>query len=270
MSNFSMLTAVTRDDTDTFSLDVDRSSFIARGPNGGYIAAVLLRALLARLDDLEGGAAARPPRSLTVHYPAPPTVGPAVITTEVIRAGRSLVTCAARLTQEGKPMATALAAFSPPWPGDSWNDRPAPDVPSADTATDDRLDRPPLPFLDYWEHRFTKGRVVDPTGAAETEGWIRLAEPEPIDGPVVAAMTDAFPPAVFTRSATPNPVPTVDLTIHFRAGLPMAGLEPDDFVLGRFRTRTVAEGFLEEDGELWTTTGVLLAQSRQLAIMLPG
>jgi hypothetical protein len=50
----------------------------------------------------------------------------------------------------------------------------------------------------------------------------------------------------------------------------MAGLEPDDFVLGRFRTRTVAEGFLEEDGELWTTTGVLLAQSRQLAIMLPG
>jgi acyl-CoA thioesterase len=83
-------------------------------------------------------------------------------------------------------------------------------------------------------------------------------------------MTDAFPPAVFTRAAAPNPVPTVDLTIHFRTTLPMPGLEPDDFVLGHFTTRTVAEGFLEEDGELWTADGRLVAHSRQLAIMLPG
>lgn len=269
MSGFNTLTAVQRDDTDSFLLDVDPSSFIARGPNGGYIAAILLRALLARVDDLEGGAAARP-RSLTVHYPAPPTAGPAAITTEVIRAGRSLVTCAARLTQQGKPMAAALAAFSPAWPGEAWNDRPAPQAAPAETLTYGGLERPPLPFLDYWDHRFTKGRVVDPDGPAETQGWIRLAEPEPIDGPVVAAMTDAFPPAVFTRYAVPNPVPTVDLTIHFRTGLPMDGLEPDDFVLGHFRTRTVVEGFLEEEGELWTNNGALLAQSRQLAIMLPG
>ncbi|MEY2423768.1 MAG: hypothetical protein QOI95_3835 [Acidimicrobiaceae bacterium] len=270
MSGFSTLTAVARDDTDTFSLDVDASSFIARGPNGGYIAAVLLRALLARIDDLDGGAATRAPRSLTVHYPAPPRTGAAVITTEVIRAGRSLVTCAARLTQEGKPMATALAAFSPAWPGEAWNDRRPPDAPPAETVTHGGLERPPLPFLDYWDHRFTRGRVVDQTGPAETQGWIRLAEPEPIDGPVVAAMTDAFPPAVFTRAAPPIPVPTVDLTIHFRVGLPMVGLESDDFVLGQFRTRTVADGFLEEDGELWSADGTLVAQSRQLAIMLPG
>ncbi|MEY2447355.1 MAG: hypothetical protein QOH79_831 [Acidimicrobiaceae bacterium] len=268
MAGFTTLTGVARDDTDHFSLDVDQSSFIARGPNGGYIAAVLLRALTERLGDLDGDA--RPPRSLTVHYPAPPTVGPAEITTEVIRAGRSLVTCAARLTQKGRPMAAALAAFSPAWPGGSWNDRVALSAPAADTLDHGRLERPPLPFLDYWDHRFTKGRAVDADGPAETEGWIRLAAPEPIDGPVVAAMTDAFPPAVFTRFASPNPVPTVDLTIHFRAALPMAGLEPDDFVLGRFRTQTLVEGFLEEDGELWTADGVLVAQSRQLAVMLPG
>jgi acyl-CoA thioesterase len=270
MSSFTALTAVARDDTDRFSLDIDSSSFIARGPNGGYIAAVLLRALLARIDDLDGGVEARPPRSLTVHYPAPPAAGPALITTEVIRAGRSLATCTARLTQQGKPMAVALAAFSPPWPGEPWTDRPAPEAPAADTVPYGGLERPPLPFLDYWDHRFTKGRVLDRTGPAETQGWIRLADPQPIDGPVVAAMTDAFPPAVFTRAIAPNPVPTVDLTIHFRASLPRPGLEPHDFVLGHFRTRTLAEGFLEEDGELWTADGELLAHSRQLAIMLPG
>jgi acyl-CoA thioesterase len=266
---FSALTAVSRDDTDHFTLDVDQSSFIARGPNGGYIAAVLLRALEARVGDL-GGDGHRSPRSLTVHYPAPPKVGPAVVTTEVIRAGRSLVTCAARLLQDGKPMATALAAFSPAWPSEDWNDRRMPPAPTPASLGAVTLERPPLPFLDYWDHRFTGGRTADPAGPAETQGWIRLVEPETIDGPVVAAMTDAFPPAVFTRSATSSPVPTVDLTIHFRVGLPLAGLEPSDFVLGHFHTRTMAEGFLEEDGELWTAGGVLVALSRQLAIMLPG
>jgi acyl-CoA thioesterase len=269
MDGFRALTAVRREDTDRFSLDVDQSSFIARGPNGGYIAAVLLQALVERIDDLGDGGQPRPARSLTVHYPAPPVVGPAVITTEIIRAGRSLVTCAARLEQDGKPMATALAAFSPAWTGESWSDAPAPDAPPADQLSYGGLERPPLPFLDYWDHRFTKGRVVDTNGPAETQGWIRLAQLEPIDAPVVAAMTDAFPPAVFTRYQAPNSVPTVDLTIHFRIGLPSASLEPDDWVLGHFRTRTVAEGFLEEDGELWLANGALLAQSRQLAIMLP-
>lgn len=167
-------------------------------------------------------------------------------------------------------MAVALAAFSPPWPGETWNDRPAPEAPPAATVTHGGIDRPPLPFLDYWDHRFTLGREVRTDGPAETQGWIRLAEPEPIDGPVVAAMTDAFPPAVFTRMTGPNPVPTVDLTVHFRTSLPLPGLEPEDFLLGHLRTRTVAEGFLEEDGELWTAGGQLVALSRQLAIMLPG
>lgn len=267
-SSFRALTDIRREDTDRFAVDIDQGSFIARGPNGGYIAAVLLRALQTRIDDL--GGAPRPPRSLTIHYPAPPTIGPAVITTDVIRAGRSLVTAATRLEQDGKPMAVALAAFSPPWPGESWTDETAPAAPRPADVTGSGLERPPLPFLQYWEHRFTKGRVVDERGPAETEGWIRLAQPEPIDAPVVAAMTDAFPPAVFTRAAAPNPVPTVDLTIHFREGVPAAGLDPDRWVLGRFRTRTITEGFLEENGELWTDDGRLLAQSRQLAIVLPG
>lgn len=268
--SFSELTAVQRDDTDRFSLHVDEGSFIIRGPNGGYVAAVLLRALQARVDDLDSGNGARPPRSMTIHYAAPPTVGPAVITTEVIRAGRSLATALARLEQDGKPMAVALAAFSPAWPGEEWTHEPPPVAPSPDDVVDSFLDRPPMPFTTYWEHRFTKGHAFDPSGAAETEGWIRLVDREPIEAPVIAAMTDAFPPAVFTRSDAPSPVPTVDLTIHFRTGVPDGGLDRNMWVFGRFNTRTLAEGFLEENGELWSEEGRLLAQSRQLAIRLPG
>ena len=266
--SFGELTAVARVDVDRFSLRVDERSFIVRGPNGGYVAAVLMRALQERIADLDD--THRAPRSMTIHYPAPPHAGDAVITTEIVRAGRSLVTASARLEQQGAPVSVSIAAFSPSWPGADWHDETPPDVPGPDAIVHGERDRAPLPFTSYWSYRFARGHVVDPKGPAAVDAWIRLMKPEPINGPVVAAMTDAFPPAVFARSDTPNPVPTIDLTIHFRTGLPPDGLAPSQWVLGSFRTRTIAEGFLEENGDLWTEDGRLLAQSRQLAIRLPG
>jgi acyl-CoA thioesterase len=263
--SFSELTHVTRAGTDAFTVDIDPSAFIVRGPNGGYLAALLLRALTQRVDD-----PTRAPRSLTVHYPAAPTEGPATITTEIIRAGRSLVTASARLEQGGRPMAVALAAFSPAWDGPEWADLKPPSTPSANdipTRTDEGMT---LPFLAHWDQRMAIGGLPGTEAAhAESGGWIRLAEPEPIDAIVVAAMSDAWIPAVFTRLADRNPVPTVDLTVHFRTTLPHPSTPPDSHVLVHFRNNTSAEGFWEEDGELWSPDGTLLAQSRQLAIMMP-
>ena len=54
-----------------------------------------------------------------------------------------------------------------------------------------------------------------------------------------------------------------------RAELPHPGLAADAFVLASFRTTVAADGFLEEDGEVWAPDGTLLAQSRQLATVLP-
>ena len=55
--------------------------------------------------------------------------------------------------------------------------------------------------------------------------------------------------------------------MHFRETLPLAGARLDDWTLAAFRTRVVREGFLEEDGELWSQDGRLLAHSRQLAVL---
>ena len=52
--------------------------------------------------------------------------------------------------------------------------------------------------------------------------------------------------------------------MHFRSPLPI----DDALLLGRFRTRQVRDGFFEEDGELWAPDGTLVAQSRQLGLLL--
>lgn len=62
----------------------------------------------------------------------------------------------------------------------------------------------------------------------------------------------------------PNGVPTIDLTVHFR----QAPSRQPGWALVRFRTTVAAEGYVEEDGEAWSADGRLLAQSRQLAVVV--
>ena len=57
-----------------------------------------------------------------------------------------------------------------------------------------------------------------------------------------------------------------NLTIHIRGPLPPAGMREADHLLGRFSSRLSVAGVWEEDGELWTPGGQLIAQSRQLAL----
>ncbi len=90
-------------------------------------------------------------------------------------------------------------------------------------------------------------------------------DPEPTDAHVLVQVTDAWVPAIFGITAERLGVPTVDLTVHLR----QAVLADDDgWLLVRFRTRLAAAGYLEEDGEIWDRAGRLLAQSRQLAVIL--
>ena len=102
---------------------------------------------------------------------------------------------------------------------------------------------PPLPnlppFTQQWEIRPAIGTtpLSGANGAARTGGWIRPLDPQPIDAALVAQLTDAWLPAVFVRLTEPNAVPTIDLTIHFRADLPL----PPDYVLATFESR-VSQG----------------------------
>ena len=100
-------------------------------------------------------------------------------------------------------------------------------------------------------------------------GWMRFRRPTAIDAAAIACFADAWMPAIFTRIDFRAAAPTVDLTVHFRSEFPRPDLGPEDFVLGVFRSHRAESGFWEEDGEIWTRGGELVAQSRQLALLLP-
>lgn len=261
-------TAVARVDDATFQARIDPGWFVVRGPNGGYLAAIILRALEARVGDPRRAA-----RSLTVHFVAPSDAGDVLITTSVEHEGRSLTSCSARVTQDDRLVALAVAACSAPRPGPSFCDLEPPEVPPPHSLSKTVPFPEAPPIASRWDTRWAIGRPPEPGAPrarhAVAGGWIRCEEPQLLDPPAVAAVTDAWLPAIFTRVDESLFVPTIDLTVHFRSSLPHPGLAAGDFVLSVFRTTVTADGFMEEDGEVWSADGTLLAQSRQLAATIP-
>jgi acyl-CoA thioesterase len=265
MSRFDIDTAVEPLGAGRYRVRIDEGWWVRSGPNGGYVGAIVLRAL-----EREVGDPARTCRSFTVHYLARPAAGAADVEVVVERTGRSLTSVSARLTQEGRALAIAVAAMSTPRPGPEFCALEMPDVPGPEDAgpspfrTDGSV---PLPALhDRYEYRHAIGpRPFSGGDEALAGGWIRLADPSPVDAAVLVAYADAWVPAMFGRVSGGWGYSTIDLTLHLRA-LPPAGY--DDWCLVRYRSSASTDGFCEEDCEIWTRDGLLLAQTRQLAAVM--
>jgi hypothetical protein len=159
-----------------------------------------------------------------------------------------------------KLLALAVGAFSGVWPSAiDYDDAPMPDVAPPDPMPEPRDG--PMPIASQWRMQGALGR----DGTAHTGGWMAPRDLEhPVDAALVVALTDAWIPAPFVVKREPFAAPTIDLTVHIRASLP---LSPQP-ILGEFSSSLSREGYFEEDGRLWTPDGRLLAQSRQLALAL--
>ena len=265
-SRFASDTAVRPAGDGAYEAHVAPSWWIIRGPNGGYLAAIISRAVLAEVE----GTGQRL-RSLTLHYLRAPEEGSCRVEVTVERRGRTLTSMSLRVMQGGRPVILGLAATAVDRPGPAFSDLPMPDVePPVDPTPVVPLPAgsPAIPMRDQYEMQprlgadRTRGEVISD---AVTGGWIRLADPEDVDDVVVSALADAWTPAVFSRITEPLGVPTIDLTVHFRDEPPGR----PDWTFARFRSRHAVGGYVEEDGELWSSDGRLLAQCRQLAVELP-
>jgi acyl-CoA thioesterase len=265
MTPFEVATAVENLGEGRFRGELHPEWRVVKGAHGGYISAIILRALTEALDDPE-----RKIRSFTTHFLAAPEEGPVEVRTSIERTGRSMTSMSARLEQEGKPMALSLAAFSVSRPGFSFDDAVPPDIGPPETGFPVPSVGEGIPrFLGNFDMRWLiGGPPFSGSPVAELGGWIRLEPPTLADAPVIACLLDAWAPAIFPRATRRVLCPTVDLTMHFRSPIPQPDAAPEDYYIGHFWSKMSREGFFEEDGELWSKDGVLLAQSRQLALAI--
>jgi acyl-CoA thioesterase len=234
-----------------------------RGPLGGYVMAIVLRGLELAVADPE-----RTARSATMHFLRVPEAGPVTVRAQIEREGRSLTTVSGRLEQDGELLGLALGAWSKPWESPLLDGDPMPAVGPPDG-------RDPIGAIEgrrvppEFARRLTmQPRLGNPpfsgVETGEIGGWLGLVEERPIDALTIAVLADAWFPAPWPRLTELAPAPTIDLTIHFRTPLP----QPDGLLLGHFTNSLVRDGFFDEDGRLWDSAGELVAQSRQLGLLL--
>jgi len=167
---------------------------IGQVPNGGYTAAVIVRALLAH-------SSAEVPVSLTTHYYRPTIAdAPFTIRTEVRRRGRTMTHADAVVEQDGKGRARSVAVLGG-YPGsDELLAAPPPPIASADEcdARNPTAQGFNMTLLDSLDVR------IDPSGidtqspesqGAQIDGWVRFRDDRPNDAIALALFVDAFPPA---------------------------------------------------------------------------
>lgn len=238
---------------------LDTRWWIYLGPNGGFLASLCLKALQEVIGDHVQ------PRTLSVHYPGRATEGAVEFEVQIDKKGRTFTFASGRMYQDGKLMSTFLGSFAPATGTSGFDDSPMPDVKMPEDIPEVVVPDEMIPeFSRKFDYRpATDALPFTRSERAEFTAWIRFKDERPIDSLLMPTVADGFFPAIFVKRDGPAPVPTIDLSVHFRASLP----RDYDWILGRFETKRAAEGFFEEDGEMWARDGTLIAQSRQLALI---
>ncbi|MFE7327566.1 thioesterase family protein [Streptomyces sp. NPDC057565] len=265
-SEFDRDTAVTLREEGVYDAELSAGWTIIHAVNGGYLLAMLGRALGEALPHSD-------PFSVSAHYLTASVPGPAVIRTQVVRTGRTLSTGQASLFQYAEDgteverirvlgtygdldslsddirtsatppaMAPIEQCFGP-------GDGPAP-IPGSSAITE-RLSIKLDPSTVGWA-------VGAPSGKGEMRGWFGLADGRDADPYSLLLTVDALPPTSFELGLK-GWTPTIELTTHIRCRPAPGPLRVS------ITTRNLAGGFLEEDADVWDSADRLVAQSRQLA-----
>jgi acyl-CoA thioesterase len=238
--------------------------------NGGYLAAVMLRACGAM-------SGLGRPASVSCYFLAPPKPGTVQVDVERLRVSRKAEALAARMTQNGIPVAHGMvwmvaeglsglshdAAVAPPVP------RPEQLASSQRMLTDAQwaarppmwrnFEERPIDWPDDWVNPSPRPpRVLS---------WLRFVRDEVHDDPVVDAgrslvLLDLYPPSAAYRAydnahRTHNPT-SLDLhvTLHRAAG-------KSPWLLIDAEAPLAADGLVAGRGSVWSESGELLATSTQ-------
>ncbi|TDC58094.1 thioesterase family protein [Actinomadura sp. KC345] len=256
MSGFGDATAVKQVGEGRYEIVLDGGYAIGEALNGGYLMAVLARAAVDASPHAH-------PVSTATNFHRVAKAGPAEVIVEPRKEGRTAAASRVALVQNGRTAIDALittgtldAAAEPDWSGEA-----PPAIPPLEECSDLH---PPAGrgFADQVDMRFDRSTMGwldgQPTGRPEVRGWFRHRDEYAIDAYSLALAVDALPPVALNLGAK-GWAPTVELTWHMRA-VPVPG-----WLAVHGTGRLLADGWFDEEVEVWDAAGRLVAQSRQLA-----
>jgi acyl-CoA thioesterase len=245
-----------------FSGRLHASWNIGSNPNGGYLMA-LVAATVRQLHPHHPD-----PLSITAHYLRPGQGDQdCQVQASLLRTGKSVSTARACLVQDGKSRLEILSSFGElqsAGPAEVSIQAPAIPPPDECVGRSGEAQGVLLTLLKRLDIKLHPDQAnAGASKRAEISGWIRFKDGRPPDSLAALLFADAFPPAVFSLLGQVGWVPTIELTVNVRRR-PVPG-----WMQVRFQTLDLADGRMIEDGMLWDAEGHLVAQSRQLAMLLP-
>lgn len=234
---------------------------LAMVPQGGLVAAVAARAMIAELGTDQ------PLRSIHGVFAGPVPHGEVVADVRVLRRGRSVSQAEVTVRAPGADAGfSALAVFGADRPGFSFTELAYPDVPDASECRSWREPPPPESGItdakqwQFWEE-VLEGRAAlghapwedVPRGAAECASWFRFDEPPlaadgQLDQLALLVMADVMPGAVFERLGRTEDrwfAPSVDLSVH------LFGHATPGWILAHAKAHHAGDGYASAEMALW-------------------
>jgi acyl-CoA thioesterase len=250
----------------TFSGTFHDRWYIDRALHGGHVISAMVRGIEQAVADPQ-----RALRSITIHYVAPAKPGAYEIVNTIDRTGRSLSNVRAQIMQDGKVIASAMAALGTEWPSIEWNSASMPDVPPASECPDMLSGTGGFTNLhrNFTYRRAFGGGIFSGKRLTKSGGWIRLVEPRPLDAALICGLTDTWIPLPFTMFDKPVLFPTIDLTVQLLRSFPIEGNDGTEPCFVWHRSDTSQHGYLIQDTEVWSHDHQLLARARQHALLIP-
>ena len=170
--------AASTDKGASYQVNISADWQVFVGPNGGYIAAIILNGMKTELA-ATAGLPILQPRSVTYHFLSASVAGPATLEVQIEKLGRTLSSVTAKLFQNEKTIAIALATFGNARAAVEFSDLAIPEVIPPEEVGQHNMMRKGVqghvPFRDQFDQRIAIGPAPgDSSETARVGGWLSL------------------------------------------------------------------------------------------------
>lgn len=234
------------------------------GPFGGYLAALLMRAVM------EDARRLGPPVAQTVNFCGPLAKGSFEIALQMDRGGKATQHWSARLLQGDATVATSTIVCANRRETFSHQTIAMPQVPPPESVP---LAVPPphLPWVGSYAFRFIEGaptfnstpRTDGTLGSSRTALWLADNPERPLDHVALSSLADCFVLRLVQMRGGLAPMSTVSMTTYFHATDAEMQAQGSAPLLGIADSKRFVANFHDQSMELWGRDGRLLASGIQ-------